>query len=304
MKKLFFLMACAFFLVRPVSAEVIPKPEGWINDYAHVISAEYQKKLEALISELESKTSAEIAVVTVKSIAPHDEVGYARLLFDNWKIGKKGRDNGVLVFLAVDERRWRIETGYGVEGILTDGRCGEIGRNVMVPIFKQGNYGEGLYSGVAAIASLIARDSKVTIDGLADYNPSRESNTIDPFVSFILFYIGAPIFFFAWNLPWPVYIGLPLTIIFAFALFGFNPISGLLVMASYVASMIFRFSYWLRLSPSKRKNFFGPQTYGGTWAGNSGGWGISGGGFGGGGWSGGGGFGGGGGGGGGRGGGF
>ena len=84
----------------------------------------------------------------------------------NGSPGKKGKDNGVLVLLAIKERRWRIETGYGVEGILPDGLCGEIGRNYMVPYFKGAKFSEGLYSGVAKIADIIAKDTKIELNSL------------------------------------------------------------------------------------------------------------------------------------------
>ncbi|TBR14749.1 TPM domain-containing protein [bacterium] len=155
-RKLGLLFFGVLFLTNLLFAEDIPQPSGWVNDFANVISAEYQNKLNAAISALEEKTSAEIAVVTINSIAPYDEKEYARLLFDNWKPGKKGKDNGVLILLSIKERAWRIETGYGVEGVLPDGRCGEIGRNYMVPYFKSGNYEEGLYNGVLAIAQVIS----------------------------------------------------------------------------------------------------------------------------------------------------
>jgi uncharacterized protein len=277
-----------------VFAENIPQPEGWVNDFANVISPDYRDKLSALIQEVEEKTSAEIAVVTIDSIAPYDEKEYARMLFDNWKPGKRGKDNGVLVLLAIKERRWRIETGYGVEGILPDGLCGEIGRNYMVPYFKQGKYSDGLYNGVAAIANVIAKEAKANINNLAGVRFNKRSQEL-PF----FFYIFVPLFFFLWNLPWPFIIGLPFTLLFAFVLFPTSPILGALAIFGYIASLIARYKYWSKLPPAKKGGFFGPQGYGGTFSG--GGWG--GGGFGGGGF-GGGGFGGGGGGGGGAGGGF
>ena len=129
------------------SAVNIPKPTEWVNDFAGVIPAAYRNKIARLIEELEQKTSAEIMVASVSSISPYDEKSYARMLFDSWKPGKRGKDNGVLVLLAIKERRWRIEAGYGVEGILPDGLCGQIGRNYMVPFFKQEEYGKGLYAG-------------------------------------------------------------------------------------------------------------------------------------------------------------
>ncbi len=175
MRKICFLL---IFLISPflLYAQNIPQPSGWVNDFAGVISNEYREKLNSLIEELEQKTSSEIAVVTVNSIAPYDEKEFARLLFDNWKPGKKGKDNGVLVLLAVKERRWRIETGYGVEGVLPDGLCGEIGRNYMVPYFKEDNYGEGLYQGVIKIAQVIGKNANIELSilqGVKDIAPTQ-----------------------------------------------------------------------------------------------------------------------------------
>ena len=159
-------------------AQDLPKPVGWVDDFAGVIGSEYKEKLNALISELEEKTSAEIAVVTVTSISPYGEIEYARQLFDNWKPGKKGKDNGVLVLLSIRERRWRIETGYGIEGILPDGLCGEIGRNYMVPYFKEAKFDEGLYYGVVAIAGVIAKDANVNLSALGDFKELPAKNNI------------------------------------------------------------------------------------------------------------------------------
>ena len=135
MKRVWLFLLIVFWATT-LSAQEIPRPQGWVNDFASVISEPYRNKLQALIVELEEKTGAEITVVTMPSIAPDDEVSFARKLFDTWKPGKKGKDNGVLVLLAIKERRWRIETGYGVEGILPDGLCGAIGRTYMVPYFN------------------------------------------------------------------------------------------------------------------------------------------------------------------------
>lgn len=294
MRKLYFLILI-LLLVIFAYAQDIPRPVGWVNDFAGVISPEYKDKLNSLIEELEQKTGSEIAVATVDSIAPYDERTYARMLFDNWKPGEKGKDNGALVLLAIRERRWRIETGYGLEGILPDGPCGEIGRSYMVPLFKEGKYSEGLYYGVAAIAKVIAQDSHIEIGNLRGVELKKRAIPLAESPVFLYFF--APIFFFLWNLPWPFIIGLPFTLLFVGVFFGFSPILGILAIIGYIASLFVRYRYWSKIPPHERHSFFGPQTYGGTYYG--GGWG--GGGFGGGGF---GGFGGGGGGGGGAGGGF
>lgn len=195
MRKVCFLL---IFLLLPflVYAQNIPQPYGRVNDFAGVISPEYKEKINALIEELQQKTTAEIAVVTVSSISPYGEIEYARLLFDNWKPGKKGKDNGVLVLLAIKERRWRIETGYGVEGILPDALCGEIGRNYMVPFLKQANYSEGLYRGMVKIAQVIGKDANIelnTLQGVKDITPIQvnshdSSDSIIIIIVFLLFF--------------------------------------------------------------------------------------------------------------------
>ncbi len=167
----------------------ISAPQGWVNDFAGVITIDYRNKLDALIQELEEKTSSEIAVVTIQSIAPYDEKQYARLLFDNWKPGKKDKDNGILVLLALKERAWRIETGYGVEGILPDGLCGEIGRDYMTPYFKKGSYGEGLYYGVSELAKVISQESNVKISAAGNTRPIEHKSSEITF-SDIIFIIG------------------------------------------------------------------------------------------------------------------
>lgn len=175
MRRIFLIL---LFLIQPffAHAQDIPQPSNWVNDFANILERGDADKISSLIEEVEQKTSAEIAVVAVGSIAPYDEKEYARLIFDRWKPGKKGKDNGILVLLAVKERRWRIETGYGVEGILPDGLCGEIGRNYMVPYFKEGRYGEGLYQGVRAIANIIAKDAHITLAALGNFETIATEN--------------------------------------------------------------------------------------------------------------------------------
>jgi len=194
---LLILLALPFFSY----ASDIPQPVGWVNDFAGVISQQDKEKLNSLIEELERKTTTEIAVVTVDSISPYGEIEYARLLFDNWKPGKKGKDNGVLVLLAVKERRWRIETGYGVEGILPDGLCGDIGRNYMVPYFKEGNYSEGLYLGVAKIAQIVAKNANISLNlsqEVEDLAPKNVTSygSVDHIITLILFCLFPGILFF------------------------------------------------------------------------------------------------------------
>lgn len=135
----------------------LPNYSGYVNDFADAIDANTTQKLEGLCRALEKKTSAELAIAVVKSVAPLDPKTYAVKLFEKWKIGKKGKDNGILVLLAMEERRVEIEVGYGLEGVITDARAGEILDKYVIPFFKQGKFGEGLYNGAAALAERIAQ---------------------------------------------------------------------------------------------------------------------------------------------------
>lgn len=285
-KKWLFVLTLFILFTSACLAQNLPSPVGWVNDFAGVISLDDKARLNSLIEELEEKTGSEIAVVTVNSISPYGEIEYARLLFDGWKLGKKGKDNGVLVLLAIKERLWRIETGYGVEGILPDGLCGQIGRDYMVPYFRNGQYSKGLYYGVAAIAKVISQDAKTDIANLEGIKLNKPSSSVP-----LPMYFFAFIFFFIWNLPWPIFIGLPFTLLFASIFFASAPGAGFLVLAGYISSMIARYFIWKNLSLDKRKSLwrayiFGlPSTSRGGY--HSGGW--NGGGFGGGGFGGGGG---------------
>ena len=140
-----------------------PGYTGYVNDFANVISPDEKTKITAIIQAVERATSAEIAVVTMSTIAPLDIDLYAVKLFERWGIGKKGKDNGLLIILAMKERKWRIEAGYGLEGALPDAVCSELGRNTMVPYFKQGQFGKGLLAGTMVAAERIGKEYNVDL---------------------------------------------------------------------------------------------------------------------------------------------
>ncbi|HVN67023.1 MAG TPA: TPM domain-containing protein, partial [Candidatus Sulfotelmatobacter sp.] len=133
-----------------------PAYTGYVNDYAGALDQTTSSKLEGLCRALEKKTSAELAIAVVKSVAPLDSKEYAVKLFEKWKIGKKGKDNGILVLLAMAERRIEIEVGYGLEGVINDAKAGELLDNYGVPYFKEGRFGEGLYNTAAALSEQVA----------------------------------------------------------------------------------------------------------------------------------------------------
>ena len=154
-------------LVAPeaASARTWPQPKGYVSDFARVVDEGSRDSTEAIARELREKTGAELAVVTMPDLGGEEIDPVAVDLYRTWGIGKKGKDEGVLILLAVKERRVRIEVGYGLEGILPDGLCGSIIRRVMAPELTQGHYGAGLLRGAAAVAGVIAKDRGVTITG-------------------------------------------------------------------------------------------------------------------------------------------
>jgi len=142
-----------------------PKPRGAVNDFAGAITDSIERKMEALCREVWDKTETALVVVTVNTLEGMDPFTYTQGLYERWGIGKKGVDKGVLFLVALKERRMRIHTGYGVEGILPDGRLGEIRDKYMIPFFKKGDFGGGLLNGLTAVALIVARDAGVDLTG-------------------------------------------------------------------------------------------------------------------------------------------
>ena len=150
----------------PGVAAGLPRAAGYVSDYAGMLDARTRAGLNEILTRLERKTGAEVAVVTVQSLEGGDIDTFASELYSKWGVGKKGKDNGVLIVVALKERKWRIEVGYGLEGILPDGLCGQIARERMVPYFKQGRYGNGLTAGALAVAAVVAKDAGTSLEDL------------------------------------------------------------------------------------------------------------------------------------------
>lgn len=148
--------------------------------------------MENISREVLQKTGTAIVVATVDTVGDSDYETYANELYANWGIGKKGEDKGVLIFLTKEERQVRIETGYGVEGILPDGLVGQILDDYVVPFLKKGDYGKGLLNGTLAISQIIAKDAGVTITGQSPYSPrysTRRTSLASRLFSFLFFIV-------------------------------------------------------------------------------------------------------------------
>ena len=133
------------------------RPQGYVTDLAQVIDPATKAKIEALCTEVQQKTGAQIAVVTVRSFDGRSREDYAADLYKHLGIGSKKDSTGVLLLLAPQERQYKIEVGYGLEPVINDARAGDVGR-AMVPDLKSGNYSGAAMSGVTLLAQLIAAD--------------------------------------------------------------------------------------------------------------------------------------------------
>jgi uncharacterized protein len=162
------LAAVGAFSSLTLSAEKVadlPNPTDYVSDFAHVLSPEAIARLDSVCAELDhSQANAKIAVVTVKSLDGDDAADYANQLETHWKMGDKNRgaNRYAMVFLAVDDHKYRIEVGYGLEGILNDAKVGDFGRE-MVPLLKANDYDGAVTQAVGEVAQVIAEDAKVTL---------------------------------------------------------------------------------------------------------------------------------------------
>jgi len=140
-----------------------------INDFAHVIDGASAREMESLIRSLQQTTGDVVVVATIDTFAPYGTIEeYAVKMFENHGrgIGERGRDNGLLILVAVKDRRVRFEVGYELEQFITDGFSGQTSREDMAPAFRRGAYGEGLLAGTQRVIGRIAQGRNVTLQGV------------------------------------------------------------------------------------------------------------------------------------------
>jgi len=145
-------------------AKEFPRPVGQVNDFAGLMSPAAAQNLETTLREFRAKLGPEIAILTIGDMGGLDEQTYAVELMKDWGIGSKERNDGILLMVALRERRMKIEVGYGLEHVITDARSGQILDTYVVPNAKAGNWDAALTQGALAIASLIAEDSGRKLD--------------------------------------------------------------------------------------------------------------------------------------------
>lgn len=176
-----------------VAEPFIPQQTAWIMDNAKIVDSETENNLDKYLENLSAQTGIQIAVLTVNSLeetAGEDTTieEYAADVFEKWQLGQKGKDNGVLFLVSVGDRSVRIEVGYGLEGELTDTKCGIIIRKFITPYFKEGEYAQGIKNGVETVAGYVAGDEKLKeqIDKPDDDKEDRLAALI-PFLMWAVF---------------------------------------------------------------------------------------------------------------------
>ncbi|WP_051453559.1 TPM domain-containing protein [Hippea sp. KM1] len=190
------LLAFILLVAIPSYAYDIPRPSGFVNDYASVLKPQTKKKLEGVLRQLKEKTGVEFAIVTIKKLNEGDIFDYSVELFQKWGIGQKGKDNGLLFLIDVGDRKLRINTGYGLEGILPDGLLGRIRDRYIIPYFKKGKYDEGILNGTMAIVGVIAKAYNVKITGYAKPKKAKRSiSLVDIVLILALLFFVSPYLF-------------------------------------------------------------------------------------------------------------
>ena len=162
---LFLSLGLVFSAIPGIAERVedLPKPTDYVSDLAHVLSPQTVAQLDALCAKLDhSATNTQVAIVTVNNLDGDDKADYANRLEEKWKVGRKGSDRGVLMLVSVQDRHYWIEVGYGLEGILPDGKVGDIGR-LMAQRLRTQDYDDAMKVGLVQIANVVAADAHVSL---------------------------------------------------------------------------------------------------------------------------------------------
>ncbi len=165
------------------------EPSGYVNDFAGVLDAQSRAAIETYCGNVERATGAQFAIVTVKSLEGDQVDDAAVRLFEKWKIGNKKTDEGLLLLLAVEDHKNRIEVGYGLEPMITDGDAGDVLRSIR-PILRQGDYGGALMTALQILGQQVAQAKGVTIEGQPAPRQRREQQGIPGIlIAFVIFMI-------------------------------------------------------------------------------------------------------------------
>lgn len=204
------LIVLAVFLFCPpltAYAVTVPeKPAEYVVDLAGIVDSYSESRLNSYLKELEQKTSAQFIVLTVETLDGIPIEEFSMQVVEKWQLGQKDKDNCLLLVIAMKERKYRFEVGYGLEGMLPDAKVGSIGREYIVPHFREGNYSEGVSSATLKTAITIAKEHGVLLSGMPKiptstkrYRSQKRLRAIDIIgilaAFFVIFMFGVFIYF-------------------------------------------------------------------------------------------------------------
>lgn len=182
MKKLFAFIFSIFLSVSAFALKV-PVLQSYVNDYAGIMKASDKIEAEKLLKSLEDSTGVQFVVLTIPSLNGYSLEDFSIQTAEKNKIGKKGKDNGILLLVSLADRKIRIETGYGIEETLTDTKCGLIIRNIIVPEFRNGNYSKGILYAARNITGIVGGDTNLISEELNQ--PQNDYDSDEALISFL-----------------------------------------------------------------------------------------------------------------------
>lgn len=172
----------------PLFAATVPALKGRVNDYAKIIRDSDEREIEEYLAGIEQASGVQIAVLTMPSLDGDDIASFGIKVADKWQLGDKEKDNGAILIVAYAEHDLRIEVGDGLEGSLTDAKCGLILRNVIVPEFKNGNYSAGIKKGVMNMGAIATGDESAVSRSVRE-GEDKSSNDLIPVFAILVWLI-------------------------------------------------------------------------------------------------------------------
>lgn len=227
-RKPFFILALLIVgltaLTGPATALSVPAYKGYINDYAEIISPAIESKLERALQSFELTDSTQIAVLTISSLEGDSLEDFSIRTVEQWQVGQKGKDNGVLFLIVSKDRQMRLEVGRGLEGVLTDLMSGRIIDQVVAPFFKAGKYEAGIESGLAAIIQTTRGEFK------ASQLPRRRSRGQEASPLFTYLFFGVMLISFLGRVSKPLGIAAGALLLPLVGLMGFSSLGLLAIL--------------------------------------------------------------------------
>lgn len=188
-KKIIAALAASFLISSSIFAATVPALKGRVNDYAKIIRDSDEREIEEYLAGIEQTSGIQIAVLTMPSLDGEDISSFGIRVADKWNLGDKEKDNGAILIVAYAEHDLRIEVGDGLEGSLTDAKCGLILRNVIVPEFRDGNYSGGIMKGVKDMGAIASGDESAVSRSVREGEDNSGDDSLVPIFVIIVWLI-------------------------------------------------------------------------------------------------------------------